>query len=889
MKELVAQNERRFLEIQHVKSQLEVTKKSLQTLQDETAMQRSLLEAELRRREGLLKELESQETVKCEQLTDATTQGSISEYTEVRESELELQVTDTDKSAIENGQPVSGFQEFDEPTADVTLSPEEHNSVTGSVYVNENDPVPIFYPSSENSQLSETSAPIQEGDIPPVQLLNIFKQNDGMGGDASSKESEKACDFSQPNTETNSRSYKSEENVISIKGNSDDINLPCMKESIDEAMVSQAGGKQMLDIPLLPVRSNDSHVAESFPEPDKDNHPCLPVTLEEEHISPTAPLDERKCSSPTDSNNSQVTVPLERNTSPGPSLLPTEHKEFLTLNNRLNEDSLLMTSSPETVDNTHFNLSIKMEEGVQLLPPAFSTAKSLSSIELHDHFPEPSSRQETHHKIIIQESNNTAPATAQSNLADSLSVQTDSLFPITSLALHGVNTKIEDNVLIQSPATPAETIPHTFIDPAGDMVDPAGSSTLCEDVEGIEMKEAAETSQTEQGNILNMKSLESEDGSAEMWNFSERLHMCVQEIRDLLMNEGFYSLVDGLTEEVKDCKEDIISRNLIQLKHLPAVLHSLLQSASRSDEHKQTADEPVQSADIIHRNMETQTDSHLMVGRKEADDQNSLGTPCRVPPGSRSLASTHTLIFTRLDEEHNRRVLQRASDQGKIPLHVYQDASRLMSEYRRLRQERLRSLALGYVQYISWNKAEDHLQRQCLGKPHIKPTLSKIKELKHQVFLRWKEKREQSHQEKIHLSISLNQMLHGVQEDSGIFLIKPAMSWPGRSSIQKSHSQIRSRYRAPQKTRFPPLDQGGILCSGKSPPYVPKNWKTVNTDTVIRPVVVTPKLLEMDVHRYLCRQCSAMSRIRSSAAGLLLRTLPQEFVSIRQTSSFPAT
>lgn len=49
--------------------------------------------------------------------------------------------------------------------------------------------------------------------------------------------------------------------------------------------------------------------------------------------------------------------------------------------------------------------------------------------------------------------------------------------------------------------------------------------------------------------------------------------------------------------------------------------------------------------------------------------------------------------------------------------------------------------------------------------------------------------------------------------------------------------------------------QGGILCCGKAPPSMPKEWKTMNTDTEIQPVVVTPKLLEMDVRRYLCKEC----------------------------------
>ncbi|XP_077329546.1 uncharacterized protein LOC143963708 isoform X2 [Lithobates pipiens] len=921
----MTQNERRFLEIQHVKSQLEVTKKSMQTLQDETVMQRRLLETELRRQEGQLKNLEDQKTAKYEQLTDASTQWEIlnsvsedeivpaiteeeenvkdfmekatqtvltdltSEHNKVWSSEMELQDRYTDKMATENDKPVSCLQVFDESTSDMTLSAvvKEHTSVSVSVNVKEDDD---FNTSSEISQPSETPAPIHDGNMLPLEPSIIYITIDSKDSNISVAESEKPCDISQAGTET--ISYKSEENETSNEENSDHLNAPHATESMDESTISQTVEQITHVMPLLSMPSNESHVDELCQELCESNHHILSVAPEEEHFSP---IVERQLPSPTGSSDNQVTVHLgtEKSTSPGSSVMPTEDTDFLTLIPKPNKDSFLLILSPENAENTHFELSTKGEEGVQLIPSASNTTEShSSSLNLNNNYSISPPSQEALHRTSVPESNNAAPLTffsVQSNLADSHSHQTDSLFPVTSPALHSVDTKTEDNIHIDSPA---ETIHYTVNNPVGDIVDPTGSSVLYGEIEEIEMKKATKTLHTEQENLPNEKRLSSEDSSAEMWDILQGLHTCVQEIRDLLMNNGLSSLVDGLTSDIKDCNGDEISSNLTQLKHLPAVLHSLLQSASESDKHKQAADEPAQVDDITHRSMETQTDSHLLVRKTEADDQHSIGNPSRIPPPvQRQCNSASTLqasIFTHLDEEHNRRILQRSSDQGKIPLHVYQEASRAMSEYRRLRQERLRSLASGYVQYISWNTAENHLQRQCLIRPHIIPALSKIKVLKHQVLLRWKKKREQSQEEKLNLSISLHQILQGVQEDSGIFLIKPVLSWSGRSSMQKSHSQILSHYRPLQRSRFPPLDQDGILCCGKAPPSMPKEWKTMNTDTEIQPVVITPKLLEMDVRRYLCKECS-VSQIRSSPAGLLLRNLPlQKLVSIKQTSSLPA-
>ncbi|KAM5171909.1 uncharacterized protein ACMZJ9_004704 [Mantella aurantiaca] len=916
MKELVTQNERRFLEIQHVKSQLEVTKRSLKTLQDETAVQRSLLEAELRRQEGQLKELECQEMAKYEQLTDTSTQvyntddidsmsedevipviteeennikdfmepveqgvlaDYIVEHTEITSSEMELQVTDNDMSATEYDQPVSSLQVFDENTSDTILSEvaKEHNSVTVPVNVKECDAVPTIYVLSENSQLCERPAPINDVNIASVEPGNKSELYDSIGNNMSATESEKAFDVSQESTETNSIYYKSEENILSYEDKSDYLNVT---ESMEEAAVSQGVEEQITNsMALLTVSSNESHVVESSQECGESNHHPLSIAVEEKQFNSIPASDERQLSSPTNSSDSQATEHLGtvKTISSSPSAVPSKDADILMLIHNPNKDSFLMLSPAETVEAT------KLENDVQLFPPASNTSESLSSsLNPNNNFSISTSSQEAYHEVSVPESNNTATLTSfsvQNNLADSPSLQTDSLPSVTSLALHSVNSKTEDNVHTESHA---ESIQYTVLYPVGNKVDPAGSSDLCEDVKRTEMKKAAKTSHTEQANVPNKKRLSNEDNSAEIWNFAQILHVCVQEIRDLLINKGFYSLVDDLTAG-KDCNGDEKSRNLMQLKHLPAVLQSLLHSAPSSDEHKQTADEPAHSSDITRRNMETQTDSHMLVRSAEAGGKHSISFPSRIPSGINS-SRTHTLIFTRLDEEHNRRLLQRASDQGKIPLHVYQDARRAMSEYRKLRQERLRSLASGYVQYISWNKVENHLQRQCHTRPNIKPTLSKIKVLKHQVLLHWKEKRQQSQQEKLNLTISLNQLLHGVQEDSGIFLIKPVLSWSGRSSVKEGQSQIVSHYRVPQRPRLPPLDQDGILCSGKTPPYVPKEWKTIYTDTEIRPVVVTPKLLEMDVHRYLCKEDS-VSQTSSSAAGLLLRTIPpQKLVRIKK-------
>ncbi|XP_075129451.1 uncharacterized protein LOC142202956 [Leptodactylus fuscus] len=228
---------------------------------------------------------------------------------------------------------------------------------------------------------------------------------------------------------------------------------------------------------------------------------------------------------------------------------------------------------------------------------------------------------------------------------------------------------------------------------------------------------------------------------------------------------------------------------------------------------------------------------------------------------------TSSLIFTHTDEDYNKQEMQGACCQGRIPINIYKATSKMMSRYRILCQERLRCLVWGYVQYISWDRAENLLRRQCLSNPHMTPVLYKLQKQKDKALLQWRDKILQSQEQRLQLSAVLNRTLQEVHEDTGIFLIRPLISW-AESSVQESRKQSNSNRKSVEHYCYSPLSQDAISCHGLSPTRVTRKWKPLHTHRELRPLVVTPKLQEMDIQRYLCKECCVMSKLRHSLQGL---------------------
>ncbi|XP_053573360.1 uncharacterized protein LOC128663182 [Bombina bombina] len=310
------------------------------------------------------------------------------------------------------------------------------------------------------------------------------------------------------------------------------------------------------------------------------------------------------------------------------------------------------------------------------------------------------------------------------------------------------------------------------------------------------------------------------------------------------------------------------------LENIPAVLHSLIEGASKP-ENKQTQPADARSQDG-EDNAEIKSKKEISATLLDPD-RNTVTRECTHNSNNGPLpyASSEwphlTVMFTNKDERHNRRVLQQAARQGRISGHKYKEASEAMTEYRTILMERMQSFVRGYLMKVSWNQAETLLKKQSFRSPQVLPVLTKLRIQKQQALMRWKEERVRSWEKRLHLSASLDLTLQELQQESGIFLIKPVLSWPRRSQLVKNQRQNHSTCKDFSKSTWLPSyqskNQDSLRCCGKAPRPLSREWSVLQNHEALRPLVITPKVLEMDIHRYLCKECCVMSKHQSSPIG----------------------
>ncbi|KAJ1181149.1 hypothetical protein NDU88_006359 [Pleurodeles waltl] len=148
------------------------------------------------------------------------------------------------------------------------------------------------------------------------------------------------------------------------------------------------------------------------------------------------------------------------------------------------------------------------------------------------------------------------------------------------------------------------------------------------------------------------------------------------------------------------------------------------------------------------------------------------------------------VLFTHLDEAHNRRALDRGVSSGRLPRDLYQSAILAMDSYGRIRHERLVTLVSGYIRNSTLKEAVKKMKREFHCRPESGTSLNRLLDLQRKSLHRWREGRRQSSESRRLLSESLDEILRNTEVQSGIFLIKPILSWAGGSNLLKSSSRI---------------------------------------------------------------------------------------------------
>ncbi|XP_041129064.1 uncharacterized protein LOC121328450 isoform X2 [Polyodon spathula] len=152
------------------------------------------------------------------------------------------------------------------------------------------------------------------------------------------------------------------------------------------------------------------------------------------------------------------------------------------------------------------------------------------------------------------------------------------------------------------------------------------------------------------------------------------------------------------------------------------------------------------------------------------------------------------ILFTRLDMKRNTQVLKKSLAAGRIPQESYEIASQAMGEYSRLQRERFSQLVKQYTQHVALCEAKKNpsnlRKRAAAAAPDESETLRRIEMLHRRKKETWNRKELDFSEQRMNLARMLMSTLINIEEKSGLFLIKPALSWQGRPSTMKGQFKV---------------------------------------------------------------------------------------------------
>ncbi|XP_033725885.1 myosin-6-like isoform X14 [Pecten maximus] len=149
------------------------------------------------------------------------------------------------------------------------------------------------------------------------------------------------------------------------------------------------------------------------------------------------------------------------------------------------------------------------------------------------------------------------------------------------------------------------------------------------------------------------------------------------------------------------------------------------------------------------------------------------------------------IMFTRLDSERNSKIMKRAVNDQKMNADKYKDALDKMEDYVGLPAQRFAHLVRKYVHHSRMKEIEENVKKSKSLNENVFEILDKMEALQNERAKTWADKMDQMGSERLRLANLLMETLDSIEQESGIFLIKPMYSYRGRSKYLNAPLTIR--------------------------------------------------------------------------------------------------
>ncbi|XP_063953340.1 interaptin-like isoform X3 [Lytechinus pictus] len=182
----------------------------------------------------------------------------------------------------------------------------------------------------------------------------------------------------------------------------------------------------------------------------------------------------------------------------------------------------------------------------------------------------------------------------------------------------------------------------------------------------------------------------------------------------------------------------------------------------------------------------------------------AMSSPSRVSTATanRDLQVEPTIIFSRSDSERNQRALKRGISAQKVSAEQYNEAVRAMEQYTVLPAKRLVHIVRKYSHHTEMKKIEDDVRHSNSIDQEVYTLLERMETLQSKRAQRWGEEMDNLTAERNRLAHLLMDTLTHLEQESGIFMIKPILSWKGRG-FQPHYQSKLSSYQPPKRLLRP--------------------------------------------------------------------------------------
>lgn len=252
------------------------------------------------------------------------------------------------------------------------------------------------------------------------------------------------------------------------------------------------------------------------------------------------------------------------------------------------------------------------------------------------------------------------------------------------------------------------------------------------------------------------------------------------------------AIQEGLEREMTD----LTNQSSEMIKELQDNYYKLKQE---NDKQQMDYEDKLNNNTVMMMEMQTtiqdlQQELQALGGSKAASTNSRVSTAT----ATRELQVEPTIIFSRSDSERNQRALKRGISAQKVSAEQYNEAVRSMEQYTVLPAKRLVHIVRKFSHHTQMKKIEDKVRHSNSIDDEVFNLLEKMEALQSKRAQRWGEEMDTLTAERNRLAHLLMETLSHIEQESGIFMIKPILSWKGRGFHPIYQSKL-SAYQPPKR------------------------------------------------------------------------------------------